>query len=97
MLGYCVAIGIPSTQVSAVLAVTSGLGAVGRILSGQIADMIGPINVIISFGYISGLMCLVVWLPARSLGAMMAYGILWGFFSPGALPFWWLDLQNLSN
>ena len=60
------------------------MGAMGRILAGQVADMVGPINILISFNFMAGLFCLIIWLPARSLGTMFAFALFWGFFSPGA-------------
>ena len=60
------------------------MGAIGRILAGQIGDMVGPINVLIVFNVVAGLLCVVVWLWARTLGVMMVFAVLWGFFSPGA-------------
>jgi MFS family permease len=91
---YCTAIGISSTETSAVLAVTSGMGAIGRVLAGQIADMVGPINILISFNVMAGLMCVAIWLPARSLGVMMAFAIFWGFFSP---VYWALSVPTAAK
>jgi len=91
---YCTAIGISPTQTSAVLAVTSGMGAMGRILAGQVADMVGPINILISFNFMAGLFCLIIWLPARSLGTMFAFALFWGFFSP---VYWALSVPTAAK
>jgi predicted MFS family arabinose efflux permease len=56
------------------------MGAIGCILAGQIGDMVGPINILIVFNLVAGLLCVVVWLWAQTLGVMMAFTVLWGFF-----------------
>jgi len=94
MPSYCTAIGISGTQTSAVLAVASGVGAAGRIIAGQVADMVGPINILISFNMMAGLLCLIVWLPARSLGVMMVFALFWGFFSP---VYWALSVPTAAK
>lgn len=91
---YCTALGISTTQTSAVLALTSGMGALGRILAGQVADMAGPINILISFNVMAGLMCFIIWLPARSVGVMFGFAIFWGFFSP---VYWALSVPTAAK
>ena len=38
------------------------MGAIDRILAGQIGGMVGPVNVLIVFNVVAGLLCVVVWL-----------------------------------
>jgi hypothetical protein len=35
------------------------MGTIGRIFAGQIGDMVGPINVLIVFNLVAGLLCVV--------------------------------------
>ncbi|RUP03173.1 hypothetical protein BC936DRAFT_140598 [Jimgerdemannia flammicorona] len=51
----------------------SGINAAGRILWGQAADMLGPINVMIALVFASGLPCLAIWM-------FVAYGLTGGAF-----------------
>lgn len=81
--GYCAAVGITATQASGVVSVTTGLQIIGRVLSGTMADMIGPINVLMFFTFMMGLMCIVIWFFATNLGVMMVFAIFYGLFAGG--------------
>ncbi|KAF9071293.1 major facilitator superfamily domain-containing protein [Rhodocollybia butyracea] len=78
---YCATIGVTPVNASAVLSVTSAVNSLGRIMAGMIADKGGTINVLIVFNFFSGLMCLIIWIFAKSLGVMMVFAVFWGFFS----------------
>ncbi|OSX58815.1 hypothetical protein POSPLADRAFT_1035912 [Postia placenta MAD-698-R-SB12] len=77
---YCTAIGLSPTKASGVLSIATGLNAVGRVMAGVFGDIIGPINVLIMFNSLTGLMCILVWYFAKTFGDMVGFAILWGFF-----------------
>ena len=81
--GYCAAVGITASQASGVISVTTGLQIIGRVLSGTMADLIGPINVLMLFTFMMGLMCIVIWYFATNLGVMMVFAIFYGLFAGG--------------
>jgi MFS family permease len=56
----------------------------GRLISGIVGDKIGRYNVFIVVCYLSGVWILALWLPDTSNAALIAFAILFGFFS-GAL------------
>ncbi|KAH9831426.1 major facilitator superfamily domain-containing protein [Rhodofomes roseus] len=79
--GYCTALGISGTNNSAVLSVTAVVNSIGRIIAGRLANQAGVVNVLIVFNFLSGVMCLAVWLVAEDIGVMMGFAVLWGLFS----------------
>jgi hypothetical protein len=81
--GYCSAINIPPGKAAGVLSVLAAANAIGRVLSGLIADRAGNLNVLIVSNSLAGLVCLVVWLFAKSLSTLMAFAVLWGLFNGG--------------
>lgn len=83
---YCTSVGITASGASGVIAVTTGLQIVGRVASGIMADSIGPINVLIIFTFFMGLMCIVIWYFAVTLGVMMVFAVFYGLFA-GGMPF----------
>ncbi|KAH9839860.1 major facilitator superfamily domain-containing protein [Rhodofomes roseus] len=92
--GYCTALGISNPNTSAVLSVTAAVNSIGRIIAGRVADHWGVLNVMISFNFLSGIMVLAVWLPAKNIGDMMGFGVLWGLFS-GA--YWALSVPTSAK
>ncbi|PCH39754.1 MFS general substrate transporter [Wolfiporia cocos MD-104 SS10] len=91
---YCLAVGLSNTDASGVLAVTTALNAVGRIMAGFMADRAGPINVLIVMHFLTGLMCIFIWLFANDVGVMMVFGIFWGLFSG---PYWPLSVPTTAK
>jgi MFS family permease len=59
------------------------LNAVGRIAAGWAGDKAGTVNVLLTFNFMSGLMCVVIWIFAKTYGTMMAFAACWGFFCGG--------------
>ncbi|KAL2862529.1 MCT family MFS transporter [Aspergillus lucknowensis] len=53
----------------------------GRLLSGFAGDKIGRYNAFIIVCYITGIMVLALWIPASSDQAIIAFAVLFGFFS----------------
>ncbi|CCL98419.1 uncharacterized protein FIBRA_00416 [Fibroporia radiculosa] len=91
---YSLAIGLTATQASGVLSVTTALNAGGRIVAGFMADRAGLLNVLITMHVLTGLMCIFIWLFAKSLGPMMVFAVFWGFFSG---PYWPLSVPTTAK
>jgi MFS transporter, MCT family, aspergillic acid transporter len=53
----------------------------GRLLSGFGADKIGKFNAFIISCYLTGLAILALWIPGNSQAAILAFAVLFGFFS----------------
>jgi MFS family permease len=53
----------------------------GRLFSGFLGDKIGRYNIFIVVCYLSGIWILALWLPATSDAALVAFAVLFGFFS----------------
>lgn len=64
-----------------VLAVMNGGGVLGRIAPAYLSDTIGRFNLLTPCAFLSGLLCLVFWLFAKSLVSLMLFAALYGFFS----------------
>ena len=80
---YCTSVGITASGASGVISVTTGLQILGRVASGIMADTIGPINVLIIFTFLMGLMCIAIWYFAVTLGVMMVFAVFYGLFAGG--------------
>ncbi|RCH90728.1 hypothetical protein CU097_009504 [Rhizopus azygosporus] len=77
---YATYLGLSSSQGALILSVGSGMNAIGRIISGFLADWIGHVNVVIIYCTISGLSCLLLWTFAKTFGTLLAFSIFYGFF-----------------
>ncbi|KAJ5391254.1 monocarboxylate permease [Penicillium cosmopolitanum] len=53
----------------------------GRTLPGYLADRVGRYNVMIVFSYLSGILVLALWLPARANAPIIVFSALYGFGS----------------
>jgi len=53
----------------------------GRLLSGVAADKLGKYNVFITATGTAGIFTLALWIPAKGDSAIIAYAVLYGFFS----------------
>ncbi|THH19500.1 hypothetical protein EW146_g1679 [Bondarzewia mesenterica] len=72
-------------SVSTPLAILNAASVLGRILPPLLADLIGPYNMLFPSAFLSGLFCLVLWLPSQQ-GAgfqpiIIAFAVLYGFAS----------------
>ncbi|KAJ2450613.1 hypothetical protein EV183_004182 [Coemansia sp. RSA 2336] len=54
---------------------------VGRVAIGFAADYIGPLNALLMSSVVSTIAILVIWLPFKSLGALIVSAVIFGFFS----------------
>jgi MFS family permease len=64
-----------------VLAVMNAGGFFGRITPAYFSDTIGRFNLLVPSAFFSGLACLVFWMFAKSLVAVMLFAAAYGFFS----------------
>ncbi len=53
----------------------------GRLFAGFLGDKIGRYNVFVVVCYLSGVWILALWLPGTSDAALIAFAVLFGFFS----------------
>lgn len=72
------ALGLTQTQASNLAALLSAGMAIGRPVLGFIGDTYGRINSGIFFTFVSGMLCLCMWLPAGSYGVMIAFALIEG-------------------
>lgn len=63
-----------------ILTITNASSSFGRILPNYTADKIGPLNIQVPATLIAGVLVF-TWIPAQSMGPVMAIAILYGFFS----------------
>lgn len=63
-----------------ILTITNASSSFGRILPNYTADKIGPLNIQALATLIAGVLVF-TWIPAQSMGSVMAIAILYGFFS----------------
>lgn len=53
----------------------------GRLFAGFLADKVGRYNIYIVVCYLTGIWCLALWLPASGDASLIAFAVLFGFFS----------------
>ncbi|PWN91053.1 MFS general substrate transporter [Acaromyces ingoldii] len=78
---FCESIGISRANAAGVISVLSALNVVSRVLTGFLGDKFGYINLICTFQFLQGLVCVVCWIFADSLATMMGFAVLFGFFA----------------
>ncbi|KAG7444069.1 MFS general substrate transporter [Guyanagaster necrorhizus] len=64
-----------------VLALMNLGGVFGRIAPAVLSDTIGRFNILAPSAFLSGVLCLTLWILARTLSSVIAFSILYGFFS----------------
>ncbi|KAF7345139.1 putative transporter MCH4 [Mycena sanguinolenta] len=72
---------IPAQMSFIVLAVMNTGGVVGRIAPAWLSDIFGRFNLLAPAAFLSGLLCVVFWLFARSLVPLMLFAAAYGFTS----------------
>lgn len=78
---YAVSVGLTHHQGSVIGAVVCLGQALGRPLIGVISDRAGRLNIAVLFTFITGLVCLVIWTFARSMGLITFFALLSGITS----------------
>ncbi|OCT52108.1 monocarboxylate permease like proteinue, mch4 [Cladophialophora carrionii] len=64
------------------LPIINAASVFGRIIPNTIADMIGPLNVLFPCATIAAILAL-AWIGIKSLGGIIAFALIYGFFSGG--------------
>jgi len=81
MQSYAIATGITDRQLGFyLLSVLNSASILGRIVPNFVADKTGPFNIIVPCALVSGLLTLCL-IPVRSVGGIIAFALLYGFFS----------------
>jgi MFS family permease len=78
-----VAIGAGMSQQMAqyLVAIYNGASLFGRLGSGWISDKLGKYNTFVASCYMSGILIIAMWIPAKSTGLIVAFAVLFGIFS----------------
>ncbi|PKS08666.1 hypothetical protein jhhlp_004719 [Lomentospora prolificans] len=75
---YAIYFDIATVDFSPYLVTFLGVGSiVGRIIPNYLADKVGTLNVLLLSALISGVLCF-AWIGIRSLGGLIAFGVLYG-------------------
>ncbi|KAH8199072.1 hypothetical protein TruAng_006759 [Truncatella angustata] len=77
------AAGMSPSLVPYLLSILNAVSIVGRIIPGFTADKLGRFNSMITITALSGIVTLALWIPGKSTGAIIAYGVLFGLTSGG--------------
>ncbi|KAI9734900.1 MAG: hypothetical protein M1834_001980 [Cirrosporium novae-zelandiae] len=78
---YATSIGL-STQQGSIIGALLNLGqGIGRPLIGMFGDAVGPINIATAASFVCGLLCLVVWIFAKSYGVLIFFALIVGTVS----------------
>lgn len=78
---YAKSLSIPDHMAFYTLAVMNAGGVLGRIAPAYLSDRLGRFNLLIPSAFLSGLLCLVFWLFAKSLVSIMLFSVFYGFVS----------------
>ncbi|KAK7418598.1 hypothetical protein QQZ08_011182 [Neonectria magnoliae] len=74
-------VGMDPNLAQYVLPILNAASLFGRLFAGFLSDKIGRFNVFIVVCYLSGAWTLALWLPDTSDAALLAFAVLFGFFS----------------
>ncbi|KAI8918258.1 major facilitator superfamily domain-containing protein [Powellomyces hirtus] len=81
---YATSIGVSAQTGATLVAIVSGVNAMGRILSGFLGDAIGRINAGMILVFLSGITCFAIWTFANTFAVLLvftiAYGLLGGAY-----------------
>jgi MFS family permease len=73
--------GMDTNQGATLLALATGISALGTILGGIAAPRIGTLNVFVVSQFVAALTIFVFWMPAGSnFGMLVAFTVIWGLF-----------------
>ncbi|KAF7557994.1 hypothetical protein G7Z17_g280 [Cylindrodendrum hubeiense] len=76
-----ISVGMDPNLVQYLLPILNAASLFGRLFSGFLGDKIGRYNVVIVVCYLTGIWILALWLPDTSDPAIIAFAVLFGFFS----------------
>ncbi|KAJ7822973.1 MFS general substrate transporter [Mycena olivaceomarginata] len=81
IVDYAHDLAIPARMTFIVLAVMNAGGVIGRIAPAYLSDHIGRFNLLAPAAFLSGLLCVLFWIFARSLVPLMLFAAAYGFTS----------------
>ncbi|KAJ7882538.1 MFS general substrate transporter [Mycena olivaceomarginata] len=81
IVDYAHDLAIPPSMTFIVLAVMNAGGVIGRIAPAYLSDKIGRFNLLAPAAFLSGLLCVLFWVFARSLVPLMLFAAAYGFTS----------------
>lgn len=76
-----VSAGMSASLASYLLSILNAGSLFGRLFAGIFSDKWGKYNIYIVVCFLSGVWVLTLWLPAKTDGALIAFAVLFGFFS----------------
>ncbi|KAI8364424.1 major facilitator superfamily domain-containing protein [Blakeslea trispora] len=77
---YAASYGISRADSANIVGVACALNAIGRLVIGYFADRVGRLNMYIISCFCAGIFCMAFWPFATTLGSLMAFAVLFGFF-----------------
>jgi predicted MFS family arabinose efflux permease len=90
-------IGVDSKDSISLLLILNGVGLFGRLIPNYLADRyFGPLNLIIPFTFISGLM-LYFWMAVSSHSGLTAFAVVYGLFAAGIQSLFPATITSLTN
>ncbi|KAJ2850474.1 hypothetical protein IWW36_001854 [Coemansia brasiliensis] len=78
MTSISVSVGLDVHNAAIVLGAINGASAVGQFMAGYAADLIGPVNALVSFTFVATLSNLILFLPHLSFHVLLAYACVCG-------------------
>jgi len=78
------------------LMIMNGVGYIGRIAPNFFADRVGPLNMIIPFAFISGVL-IYSWAGVTSTGGLYAFSVVYGLFAAGIQSMFPATLSSLTT
>ena len=79
------------------LLILNGVGAIGRLIPGYLADKyFGPLNLIVPFAFVSGLL-LLCWPAVSSKTGLIAFAVVYGIFAAGIQGLFPATLSRLTT
>ena len=78
-------IGLTARQASVIGALLNLGQGIGRPLVGVFSDRLGRINVAAFLTFLCGLLCLAVWIPAKSYGVLIFFALIIGTMAGSVL------------
>lgn len=81
---YAESKGVSRNNAVLILSITGITNAIGRIIIGELADMVGKLNML-KISMICGCISTFCWLSCDNFNSIMVYGVVYGFFGGGAV------------
>lgn len=76
-----ISVGMPANLAQYIIPILNAGSLFGRLGAGIIADRVGRYNIFVVVCYCTGLFTLALWIPSTSNAALIAFAVIFGFFS----------------